>query len=57
MQEMPKGKNIPLGLDKVDLLPCGCAYDASTLEQWMFEKQIISNAKTKVKSLIYTRFI
>ena len=50
---MPKGENVPLGLDEPDFLPCGCSYQESMLEQWMVEKKMISGEKKKVKHVLH----
>ena len=32
---MPHGAGgIPIGLDQLDVLPCGCAYEEARFEQW-----------------------
>lgn len=30
---MPTGAEIPVGLDELDLLPCGCGYEEATAEE------------------------
>lgn len=52
---MPSDGNIPLGLDPIDLMPCGCAWADAMVELWAILQGIWTQRQTNNKIAVGER--